>query len=63
MEYIVDDQKLDVMDFIEFVNKVWPGDYDKEKTRAAIKKNMKITVYENSVLVGCLRILTDGYFF
>ena len=22
MEYIVDDQKLDVMDFIEFVNKV-----------------------------------------
>ena len=63
MEYIVDDQKLDVMDFIEFVNKVWPGDYDKEKTRAAIKKTMNITVYENSVLVGCLRILTDGYFF
>ena len=63
MEYIVDDQKLDVMDFIEFVNKVWPGDYDKEKTSAAIKKTMNITVYDNSVLVGCLRILTDGYFF
>ena len=63
MEYIVDDQKLDVIDFIEFVNKVWPGDYDKEKTRAAIKKTMNITVYDNSILVGCLRILTDGYFF
>ena len=63
MEYIVDDQKLDVMDFIEFVNKVWLGDYDKEKTSAAIKKTMNITVYDNSVLVGCLRILTDGYFF
>ena len=63
MEYIVDDQNLDVMDFIEFVNKVWPGDYDKEKTRAAIKKTMNITVYDNSVMDGCLRILTDGYFF
>ena len=32
MEYIVDDQNLDVMDFIEFVNKVWPGDNHRRTT-------------------------------
>lgn len=41
----------------------WKGDYDMERTQAALSKTMNITAYDNKMLVGCLRILTDGYFF
>ena len=63
MEYKIDDCKIDISSFISFVNKVWPGNYDIDKTKAALSKTLNITVYENELLVGCLRILTDGYFF
>ena len=63
MEYKIDDCKIDILSFISFVNKVWPGSYDIDKTKAALSKTLNITVYENDLLVGCLRILTDGYFF
>ena len=45
------------------VNQVWPGDYDREKTQAALEKTIQVTAYDGPVLVGCLRILTDGCFF
>lgn len=63
MEYKIDDCKIDISSFISFVKKVWPGNYDIDKTKAALSKTLNITVYENDLLVGCLRILTDGYFF
>ena len=63
MEYRIDDRLLDAVTFIAFVNKVWPGKYDEEKTAAALSETMNITAYDGETLVGCLRILTDGYFF
>jgi ribosomal protein S18 acetylase RimI-like enzyme len=63
LEYKVNDQGLNTSVFIPFVNKVWPGDYDEEKTQSALSKTLNISAYENNVLVGCLRILSDGYFF
>lgn len=63
MEYRVDDQELETPVFPSFVNKVWPGNYDVDKTRAALAKTLNITAYDGQVLVGCLRILTDGYYF
>ena len=63
MNYIVDDQNLDVSAFISFVNQVWPGSYDLEKTRGALSRTLNITARDGEKLVGCLRILTDGYFF
>ncbi len=63
MEYIVDDKALQAPEFIEFVNRVWPGEYDPDRTQAALSKTMNITAYDGDTLVGCLRILTDGYFF
>ena len=63
MEYRIDDQQLDAMTFLAFVNKVWPGKYDEGKTAAALSKTLNITAYDGETLVGCLRILTDGYFF
>ena len=63
MEYKVNDQELNATMFITFVNKVWPGDYDLDKTQAALSRTLNITVYDEKELVGCLRILSDDYFF
>ncbi len=63
MEYIIDDRQLDAAGFIAFVNKVWPGNYDEDKTSIALSKTINITAYNDGMLVGCLRILTDGYYF
>ena len=63
MEYRIDDRQLDAMTFIAFVNKVWPGKYDADRTAEALSKTLNITAYDGETLVGCLRILTDGYFF
>ena len=63
MEYRVDDRQLDAKLFVSFVNKVWKGNYDIERTEQALSKTINITAYDGDILVGCLRILTDGYFF
>lgn len=63
MNYIVNDQSLDAVVFIPFANKIWPGDYDLDKTQAALSKTQNITAYDGKTLAGVLRILTDGYFF
>ena len=63
MEYRIDDKMLNTSVFLTFVNQVWPGDYDIEKTKNALSKTRNITAYDGKRLVGCLRILSDGYFF
>ena len=63
MTYKVDDKDLDASLFISFVNQIWKGDYDMGKTQVALSKTINITAYDDNVLVGCLRILSDGYYF
>ena len=63
MIYKVNDTELKALDFISFANNIWKGGYDLKKTHEALSKTINITCYNNGVLVGCLRILTDGYFF
>lgn len=63
MEYKIDDHELNATTFLPFVNRVWPGEYDTVKTQAALSKTLNITAYDGDMLVGCLRILTDGYYF
>ena len=63
MEYRADDRELQATIFIEFVNQVWPGNYDMERTQDALSKTINITAYDGERLVGCLRILTDGCYF
>ena len=46
MRYIVDDRSLEAGRFLEFVNGVWPGEYDMEKTQAALSKTLNITAYD-----------------
>ena len=62
VEYKIDDKGLNANTFISFVKRIWPGNYDYEKTPDALVKTMNITAYENGELVGCLRLLSDGYY-
>lgn len=63
LTYSIYDKKISAAEFITFANQVWPGDYDPEKTTAALAKTINITARDNGMLVGALRILSDGYFF
>ena len=63
MEFKVNDQRLSASTFLAFVNQVWPGDYNMDRTQAALSKTLNITAYDGELLAGCLRILTDGYYF
>lgn len=62
MEYKINDTELDASVFISFVNNIWLGDYDIDKTQSALSKTLNITAYDGKTLVGCLRILSDDYF-
>lgn len=62
MDYIVDD-KLSAPAFLSLANNVWPGDYDEARTQEALDGTLNITACDGGLLVGCLRILTDGYYF
>ena len=63
MEYKVNDTKLVASAFIFLANQIWRGDYDMKHTQTALSRTMNITAYDNKLFVGCLRILTDGYYF
>lgn len=63
MEYRINDRELSAERFLPFVNQVWPGEYDPEKTQAALERTWNLTAYDGQELVGCLRVLTDGCYF
>ena len=63
IHYKVDDRELAAAEFLAFVNQIWQGNYEMQKTQAALSRTLNITAYDDKMLVGCLRILSDGYFF
>lgn len=63
MDYRVDDKQLNASAFLAFVDRIWPGSYDEERTESALSRTLNITAYDGDKLIGCLRILTDGYYF
>ena len=63
MVYRVDDKELNASVFLAFVNQIWPGSYDEERTQIALARTLNITAYDDTKLIGCLRILSDGYYF
>lgn len=63
IEYKVNDTELLADKFILFVNQIWKGNYDLNKTTSALSKTINITAYNENTLIGCLKILTDSYYF
>ena len=63
IHYINDDKELKSECLIEMANQVWSGAYDVRRMQEAIDRTINITAWHGSKLVGCLRILSDGYLF
>jgi GNAT superfamily N-acetyltransferase len=63
MEYRAPDEHLTAADFLSLAEKVWPRDYDVELASEALQRTTNVTAWDGDRLVGCVRILTDGYLF
>jgi ribosomal protein S18 acetylase RimI-like enzyme len=63
IRYKTDDKELTAQRFLELVQEVWPGQYEEKWTGKALEKTINITAWSRNQLVGCVRILTDGYYF
>ena len=42
---------------------LWSAPIDEDRVREALRRTVNITAREGPMLVGCTRILTDGYLF
>lgn len=63
IRYTADESDLMAADFLNLAMQVWPGSYEIGKTEEALHRTLNITARVDGLLVGCLRILTDGYYF
>ena len=63
INYTINDPLLNAEAFLSLVQRVWPGNYNEEKTEKALKKTLNISAWEGERLIGTVRILTDGYYF
>ncbi|MCB9663734.1 MAG: GNAT family N-acetyltransferase [Alphaproteobacteria bacterium] len=53
---------LPVGDFLGLAQRVWPGDHAEALVDRALRRTLNVTARRDGVLVGCVRVLTDGYF-
>ena len=56
-------QDFDAGDFLALAQRVWPRDYSSGDAAAALERTINIGAWDASLLVGSIRVLTDGYFF
>ncbi len=63
IRYVLPDETLNASVFLSLANKVWPGDYRVESVVQALAKTINFTAWDGQRLIGCARLLTDGYFF
>lgn len=63
IRYDANDEGLAVERFLALVQRVWPGIYDSELTRLALRRTINVTAWHDDDLVGCVRLLSDGSFF
>ncbi len=63
ISYKSDDSSLEANKFLQLVMAVWPGEFDATMTTIAIDRTINFTAWDGKKLVGCARLLTDGYFF
>ena len=61
--YKTNDYQLDVITFIQMANQVWQGTYNEQYTKEALQKTINTSAWDGEKLIGCVRVLTDGYFF
>jgi ribosomal protein S18 acetylase RimI-like enzyme len=50
-------------EFLELGQRVWPGSYGLAEVTTALQRTTNLGAWDADQLVGCVRLLTDGYFF
>ncbi|MCC6245240.1 MAG: GNAT family N-acetyltransferase [Gemmatimonadaceae bacterium] len=61
---VAEARALSVEAFLALANLVWPRAYDASRAASALARTINIGARgEGGQLLGCARILTDGYFF
>jgi len=63
IQYRTNDTQLDVITFIKMADQVWSGKYHLQYAKEALERTINTTAWEDDKLIGCVRVLTDGYFF
>lgn len=63
IQYKTHDRNLPVDMFIKLAEQVWPSTYDEKYTAEALKRTINTTAWCGGELIGCVRVLSDGYFF
>ena len=63
IDFKIDDRNLSAVLFHELAQRVWPRTYDTGLCQAAVARTFNNTAWECHRLVGCVRLLSDGYFF
>src|SRR5262249_36580016 len=58
-----EEPSLPLAAFLALVQRVWPGDFSRSGTETAIRQTINFTARSECCLVGCVRVMTDGYFF
>ena len=49
--------------FLTLAQRIWPRNYDASRSADALAKTVNIAAWDGDRLVGCVRVLSDGYFF
>ena len=62
IEYKVDDKEMNASFFVSFVNQIWQGDYNIERTQAALSKTINITYYDGIIAASSLLSSFKPYF-
>lgn len=63
VHYTDDDRDLSAQVYLTMANRVWPGQYDEGLMQRALERTINVTAWDGGALVGCVRVLTDGYLF
>ena len=63
IQFLAPDEALQVEEFLQLTQSVWPRTYEANRVRSALNKTINLTARKGNSLVGCVRLLTDGYFF
>jgi hypothetical protein len=61
IRYTIDDRTLTVDEFGTLFSRVWRRDFQRCRLKDAIERTINVTARDGTLLVGCVRILSDGY--
>lgn len=60
---LAEEPDLSAEEFLDLAQRVWPRDYSPSLAQEALRRTINLTARDAGRLIGCVRILTDGYFF